>query len=144
MRPPAATTRWHGITNGNGLSRIALPAARAGAWPAGQIGELAVGHRLAPADLASEGLQRDAAEAVDAFEVERDVEGVPLAREPVVELAGDRAVGCARLAFGLVVTRQADLAQAALGHDDGDLAERARLAPQLHGATSGELRAQLR
>src|SRR6202008_3924424 len=29
MRPPAATTRWHGITNGNGLSRIAEPAARA-------------------------------------------------------------------------------------------------------------------
>src|SRR5436190_17131100 len=29
MRCPAAITRWHGITNGSGLCRIALPTARA-------------------------------------------------------------------------------------------------------------------
>ena len=110
--PPAATTRWHGITNGNGLSRIALPDGTRGARSAREVGELAVGDRLTPADFARERLQREPAEPLDAFEVERDVEVVALAREPVVELAGDLAVGRAGLAVGLIVTGQADLAHA--------------------------------
>ena len=109
-----------------------MPAGPRRARTAGEVGELAVGHGLAPPDLARQRLEREAPESLDAFEIERDVERVALAREPVVELARDRAVGRADLAVGLVVAGQADLAHAAFGDDDRDLAERAALAPQLH------------
>ena len=113
--PPAATTRWHGITNGQRVVAHRAAGGARRARPAGEARELAVGNDLAPPHFARERLEHDAAEAVDLVEVELQVERVALAREPVVELAGDLAVGRAGLGVGLVVTGQADLAHARVG-----------------------------
>ena len=120
------------MTNGNGLSRIALPAARAARGSTREVGELAVGDGLAPTHFTRERFEREPPKALDAFEIELDIERVALAREPVVELARDLAIGRARRRVGLVVTGQTDLAQSGVGNDDGDLAVRTRLRPELH------------
>ena len=80
-----------------------------------------------------ERLERGTPEPVETFEIERDVERVPLAREPVVELTRDRPIGSADVSGRLVVTREADLTDATLGHDNCHVTERTGLPPQLHG-----------
>ena len=80
------------MTNGNGFDAIAVPTARARRVAARHLRELAVGDRLAPADLAHERLEHGAPEPVDAVEVERHRERARPPGEPLVERACDLLV----------------------------------------------------
>src|SRR5690349_3381314 len=94
----AAAGREHTVARDHerqGVRRHHAPDTARGTRTTGHARELAVRDRLAPRHVTPQRVEHLAAEPVDAVEVEREVEVVARAPEPLVELAGDVVIAFA-------------------------------------------------